>query len=782
MDGINGTCYNESRAALCRRAPGLSRIPPEGIQTWKMKYAGEMMKKIRYDLRLVFLLALVWLAAGAFPASAQWEEEINWKYSNEDGTYKQNEWFTDSSGKTYYLDEDGYMVRGWMEDPDGNWYFFERNGILVTGPAQIDGRLYFFEADGTLYEGFRTVDGQKLRFTREGIQPPAGLAEAAPSYDGSGEHMQEQGEYQKDHPGNALPMVLFLAGAAAALYGSRKKGRMESVCLLAAVLLSSAPLFTRYLTYGHDLTFHLNRILGLSASMESGMFPVRLNGYSFNGYGYADAVFYPNLFLYIPALLYMAGVPFTAAVHGFLLLVHAASAASMYFSAGKLFCSRKTGCAAAVFYTLSVYRLSNAYTRAAYGELLAMVFLPLAVYGLYQLFFGDEKQWPVLTAAFTGIFQSHLITTVLVAAGCVLFGVCAIRRLGERKRLLALGKALLFTLLLNLWTLVPLVQYLMSGIDTSALQFPADTYSASWTTLLAVYPPGSGESPSILRDLSSAMPLGLGLALLCGVFLMLAERKRTGNGEPAGFWREARVLFWCGLAMLAAASPLFPWGAASRIPLLETASSYIQYPWRLLTFANCFLSMSGAWALNRLLAGKPAGYLYGTALVLAMVSSQFYLDQIGREKAEIWNEYNVTSSVGKSEYLYAGTQTGSLLGEAYGSGYSVSDVEKHGFSVTLRYEAAGEGEGYVEVPLLYYPGYRCEDGEGRQLAPERGTSNVVRVYPQTDAGTLHVYYQESGLWRCMEAVSLASLAALAAVRRFWGRAGRENKEKMRKSV
>ena len=39
-----------------------------------------------------------------------WEEQRKWKYRDENGDYKTDQWFTDSSGKTYYLDEEGYLT------------------------------------------------------------------------------------------------------------------------------------------------------------------------------------------------------------------------------------------------------------------------------------------------------------------------------------------------------------------------------------------------------------------------------------------------------------------------------------------------------------------------------------------------------------------------------------------------------------------------------------------------------------------------------------------------
>ena len=73
--------------------------------------------------------------------------------------------------------------------------------------------------------------------------------------------------------------------------------------LIALGLFSSYPLYTFYLQYGHDLLFHLFRIDGIADGLQSGQFPVRLYGNDLNGYGYGVSMFYPELFLYVPALL-----------------------------------------------------------------------------------------------------------------------------------------------------------------------------------------------------------------------------------------------------------------------------------------------------------------------------------------------------------------------------------------------------------------------------------------------------------------------------------------------
>ncbi len=716
---------------------------------------------------ILFFMVFLQIFIAPMTSEAAWVEDTSWKYVNEDGSFKVDEWFTDSAGKTYYLDEDGSMTIGWLDVPSEDAengvtsYFFDYNGVMVRGLCEIDDRLYLFNEDGSLFSGAKEIEGISLSFGREGAEIPEALSGQFGSYDQNGNIQREAGEYRRDDIGYILIYLIFIVGAAGFIFINRKKRALEVSVIVIAVLMSSLPLFLRYIIYGHDLTFQLNRILGINESLRHGMFPVRLNGYSFNGYGYADAVFYPNLFMYIPAVLFGLGVNFTSAVHIFLLMVNAGSALSMYYCGKKLFSSERIGCISSILYTLAVYRLCNEYTRAAYGELLAMVFLPLAIYGLYELFYGNEDKWPLLVSAFTGIFQSHLISTVLTAAGCLIFGLISIRRLFDKKRLTALIKVMVFTVLLNLWTLIPLIQYMLSGIDTSALQFSAEDKSAPISLFFSIFPSATGSSPSPIEDLSRSMPMALGAGLLIGIFLMLICWREIR--KLSGF-KIARALFLSGIILIFVSSSLFPWDYLVHIDLIKTASSYIQFPWRLQTYGTCFLALSGAFVFSHVLDGKKSIYVYGIPFLLALLSSQFYIDQILHTEAYIWSENDVTSAVGKSEYLYAGTDPNAATGEAHAEGVVITGMDKDGFSITLNYEPGDKQTGsYIEVPLFYYPNYRAYDENNNELPIERGNSNVIRI-PIADgddgSGWMHIYYKEPLLWRAMEAISAASFMGL----------------------
>lgn len=204
--------------------------------------------------------------------------------------------------------------------------------------------------------------------------------------------------------------LLFFAIGASMLYGLLATGRLTrrnmapALFIGLAVLLSCSMSLKSTFSYGHDGAYHLARLQNLADGLKSGQFPVRMGGFSFNGYGAITSVFYPDVFLYPFALMLMGGA--SAAYVGNVLLaaLNIGAAAGMYAAAKRLFQNRWAATCASVLYTLSAYRVMDVYTRVAVGEAMAMAFFPLFIVGLYEVLFGDAKCWRMLALSACGIF------------------------------------------------------------------------------------------------------------------------------------------------------------------------------------------------------------------------------------------------------------------------------------------------------------------------------------------------------------------------------------------
>lgn len=68
----------------------------------------------------VLVVAAMMSLVMALPAfAAGWKQDAKgWWYENDNGSYKQNEWFTEADGKAYYFGMDGYMLTN-TTTPDG---------------------------------------------------------------------------------------------------------------------------------------------------------------------------------------------------------------------------------------------------------------------------------------------------------------------------------------------------------------------------------------------------------------------------------------------------------------------------------------------------------------------------------------------------------------------------------------------------------------------------------------------------------------------------------------
>ena len=72
-------------------------------------------------------------------------------------------------------------------------------------------------------------------------------------------------------------------------------------------------------------------------------------------------------------------------------------------------------------------------------------------------------------------------------------------------------------------------------------------------------------------------------------------------------------------------------------------------------------------------------------------------------------------------------------------------------------------DGKVEVPLLYYPGYKAVDSNGNKLECLRGTNDVLSiVVPSGYSGTVKIRYKGLAFWKISDIISLISLLAIIA--------------------
>ena len=551
--------------------------------------------------------------------------------------------------------------------------------------------------------------------------------------------------------------------------------------LTAAALAVSVPIFHDYVMGGGDVAYHLNRIEGIRSGLLDGQFPVRVHTGSIWGFGYGSSLFYPELLLYFPAVLRICGVSLVTAVKLYLVLINLLSGWLMYLAASRILGSRPAGLAAGLFYLTAIFRLGEGYIDAAYGQFSAMAFLPLLCLGVYELLAGDWRRWGYAVAGFTLVFQTHILSAVWSALFILAAALVMIRNLRQKERFLACLKAAVMIFLLNLWFLLPMVYMMGEPMNLEILYCPFTEYTVPFALLFKVVPEIGFSTTKEGVKLENVLPLTIGLALLLSNLLLPVSCMKGYRRQEK--FRQMRKKAWALLAwggvMVLFVSRIMPWKALARIPLLDQFFSYSQFPWRFLAFALVFLSMSGGAAVVMAAEElKAKQVIYAAAFLAALLPMASFLDGRNQEHVQIRQTEIIDSTmIASGEYLYSGTEIYNLPERAgkvtvSDEGIISGNFTQDGSHISFEYDASAlSGDGYGEVPLLYYPGYKAQIN-GEEVPVERGGENTVRItLPAGSRGEVALSYQGKISWNLSFYISAASFLGWAG----WSRVKRRRK-------
>lgn len=246
-----------------------------------------------------------------------------------------------------------------------------------------------------------------------------------------------------------------------------QKQKMVFGILAVTAFIGGLPLYQPGLMPAKDLVFHLQRIEGLSQGILAGDFPVRIQPGWLEGHGYAASVFYGDIFLYIPAVMRLVGFTVEEAYKFYLQLVNLAAVLIAFFSFRKITKDDVAAAAGSILYTGSLYWLDCLH-KAKVGRCSAMAFYPLVAAGFYLLFTEDtdsreyKRIWGYLTAGFTGLLMTHMLSGLMAAIYAVLACLLMVKRVLRKNTIIELLKAAGAFVLINLWYLVPFLSYMFS--------------------------------------------------------------------------------------------------------------------------------------------------------------------------------------------------------------------------------------------------------------------------------------------------------------------------------
>jgi len=543
--------------------------------------------------------------------------------------------------------------------------------------------------------------------------------------------------------------------------GNKEIRRWGVVLFCAAMMVSLPDLAPNHIYAGGDFEFHLYRIEGIRNGLMAGEFPVRLNAVSLNGYGMLTGIFYPDLFLYFPAVLRLVGMPILTAWKVFIAAVNVVTAFASWWAFSRYLRSVRMGAEASLFYLVFLYRVFDIYVRNAAGEVLALAFLPAALLSGWMMLRRDTSYWRAAVLFGTGVLQSHVLTSLmLVGAWTVMFVVSA-DRMRQPELRWAIGKACVFLCLLNFWFYAPLLYY---------------HQHMDYVMKVVKYVDPTQQVLG-LRDADFYMGTPM-LLLLLGMSSIRIWRRRM---LPFVFW------IWMGISafVIFCMSVVFPWQWMSGV------AGTIQFPFRLAVLPAVFLPMALAvvlrdvrrtWAILLCVMVCFVGNLYwskGHAYAIPPQHRQTWWTSYRISTDEYMKKWDPSGRKGTGLMDYLDMQVFEHEREKNGDdlpaimqslqetwGHPAIDPAERiqggsraGSTICL---SVAEGTpGWVALPVYWYLGYAAETAEGEELSLRQEEDGRLAVWLPADAGTVTIWYAGLPWFHLMDGMAVLGLLGFA---------------------
>lgn len=525
--------------------------------------------------------------------------------------------------------------------------------------------------------------------------------------------------------------------------------------LSGVVLVLSYPfLFKKDFVIGDDWTYHAARMECIMNGLLRKDVPVKIHSELVSGHGYGNGLFYPQIFLYVPAFLRIIGFNLCWSYKIFCAIIAACITISSYFCFKYIFGEKYSALCATFLYAASKVIILNLCLRAAIGEILAAIFVPMIICGLYDLICrGFSKPW-IIIIGFIGIVLSHMITLAISIVICfiaVMFNIVRLFKTKHRYKVIwdfeinsfvKLVFSAIFVLSITCFFWLPMIEQMISD------KF---MFSEPWTVVTENF-----LSPRVVFGIFSKSRYSLGFPILISIIVCLLISWMSDN-------TKAYIFIVCGAVLAICTTWLFPWN------LVKDVLNPIQFPWRLLLFSSAFFSVGIGWIYGNTFSNKRWGVIPLIILYVVSLSccfSDLYKYTLADESIIKFEDsiydHPCTTGAGK-EWLPEGVNvsiinnTNSIITER---SHKI-EANKKGTWMSFEYKKPYKYN-YFDVPLIYYKGYKSwvysSSGKQRLEVVKSQNNGLVRILnPDNLHGEILVGYEGTDVQKLSYIVSIISL-------------------------
>src|SRR3989338_2613746 len=454
------------------------------------------------------------------------------------------------------------------------------------------------------------------------------------------------------------------------------------------------------LWHTHDGLVHIPRIAAFYRALMEGHIPPRVAGYLNYGYGMPLFIFIYHIPYYVSSLFITLGLSLADSFRLALSITYPLSGIAIYLFGRSFFENRKYAFWMFLFYQFAPYRFVDLHMRGSFGESYTYIFLPLALWGLTELFKTSQYRWFIVATLSTAfLIMSH--NSISLAYFGILCLFTLVFAPSHKGRVIGIV-SLIAGVGLSAWYWLPaIVEHKYTYGDLLMKNVYVDHF-VPWYHYIV--PNFYNMESFIFQGIMAQFGIFHVVAILFAIVILVKQRGSVLEKKQYAF----------GLFLLVTSIFLMQPVSTSLWKHISLLRQF-QFPWRFLAvvvFATSFLStayLSFNFAKNRRL-------LITIAAFVAVSTVFYFLPQYGHndiDEAYYWDFPLNTTYYGETDVIWSAGPAGSYPSSPVQviDGYAtVTNIVKKGHIHTFTVDAS-ESARLVDN-TQYFPGWRVYvDGE-----------------------------------------------------------------------
>ena len=503
--------------------------------------------------------------------------------------------------------------------------------------------------------------------------------------------------------------------------------------------------------YEPDLLFHLLRIEGVKDNLSMAYYPNQIYYNFFHSFGYGSPLFYPDVWLVIPAIFRLAGMNIELTWKVFVAFIVLLVTLSTFISLNGIVKNWKCGMLGTYLLVLSQFFLADLQVRVGLSEYIAYIFLPILVWGIYDLFHNGGEKVYLLGIGLTGMLLTHTIMTFLGGLFLVSFFIGALCFPNGRKVVFSkeiwkkLIKTAILSFMVSSFYLLPMLEQMMNCQYRYTIAFQkVGNFMQPFLAFFRL----SGYFNYIAY-------VGIGYPIILFLLFRFSRKKFKNPWVDIGCFG--------GIVLLLIMTPVFPWKLFN-----DTILNSIQFTYRIYPYALILLVMGILFTLLEKFGNNVSNKIIVVGMVLSICfgAYQNYTVYTGELHTVLTEEYleSRCNEVGSGEWLPVpiNQEVENLTRsfEVLSSQGEPIQVEENA-DKTLNFHVKEDALLYI-APRIYYKGYSAnltaEDGTVYQLSVEKSEDGLVEISNKTgEAGTISIKYTGTFLQKLSMGISLLGI-------------------------